>query len=471
MDFLFYVVKVNVCVILFYCLYWILFRNTTFFLVNRFYLLVGLLFSWIIPALNFTVVAPDTHSFAGSLATFQVQADLAPEAFGLTSRGIQPEHNFIPVLYWVVSSLFLCRLLYVCICIVNLKRRATRLESHGTIFQANINEPFTFVKWIFLPQGKVNAIVLNHELQHVRQLHFIDLLFVEISAALLWFNPVMIMYYRSIKMQHEYAADAGVAGSSSVETYLEALAAHLQMKTMNGPFSFFYSTNLKQRIIMMTRKRTSRLFTLAYSVTAPIIIALIVNLSSARFDSYDFPIDDDQMTIILDAGHGGNDQGTIFDGRVSEKELALSLAKAIQKEAKTQNIRVIMTRSSDVGVPLEKRVNVAQKNKADVFISLHVNSDKENSNTSGITCMISDRNVKFDDSRRIAEKLMNSFGALSDVQKNGIVQSPAYVLSKNPIRSLILEVGYLTNESDYAFLTSPEKVRGLAERLVSALKK
>lgn len=222
---------------------------------------------------------------------------------------------------------------------------------------------------------------------------------------------------------------------------------------------------------MMTRKRTSRLFTLAYSVTAPIIIALIVNLSSARFDSYNFPIDDDQMTIILDAGHGGNDQGTIYDGRVSEKELALSLAKAIQKEAKTQNIRVIMTRSSDVGVPLEKRVNVAQKNKADVFISLHVNSDKENSNTSGITCMISDRNVKFDDSRRIAEKLMNSFGALSDVQKNGIVQSPAYVLSKNPIPSLILEVGYLTNESDYAFLTSPEKVRGLAERLVSALKK
>src|SRR5690606_23460146 len=290
-------------------------------------------------------------------------------------------------------------------------------------------------------------------------------------AALLWFNPVMIMYYRSIKMQHEYAADAGVAGSSSVETYLEALAAHLQMKTMNGPFSFFYSTNLKQRIIMMTRKRTSRLFTLSYSVTAPIIIALIVNLSSARFDSYDFPIDDDQMTIILDAGHGGNDQGTIFDGRTSEKELALSLAKAIQKEAKTQNIRVIMTRSSDVGVPLEERVNVAQKNKADVCISLHVNSDKEDSNTSGITWMISDRNVKFDDSRRIAEKLMNSFGALSDVQKNGIVQSPAYVLSKNPIRSLILEVGYLTNESDYAFLTSPEKVRGLAERLVSALKK
>src|SRR5690606_10223753 len=106
MDFLFYVVKVNVCVILFYCLYWILFRNTTFFLVNRFYLLVGLLFSWIIPALNFTVVAPDTHSFTGSLATFQVQTDLVHEAFDLTSQGIQPEHNFLPLLYWVVSSLF-----------------------------------------------------------------------------------------------------------------------------------------------------------------------------------------------------------------------------------------------------------------------------------------------------------------------------------------------------------------------------
>lgn len=471
MALLFYVVKVNFCVTLLYSIYWILFRNTTFFFVNRFYLLGGLLISWIIPALNFTVVVPDTHSFPASLAIHNAQTDLVSDAISLATQNIQTEYNFIPIIYWVVTTLFLCRLLYACTRITILRRRSKRLGTNETIYQSNINEPFTFLKWVFLPYGKVDPIVLQHELQHVHQMHFIDLLFVEISFALLWFNPVMIMYHRSIKMQHEYAADAGVASSSSVKTYLEALAAHLQMKTMNGPFSFFYSTHLKQRILMITRKRTSPFFTLAYSVSAPIVIALMITLSSARFDSYDVPVDDDRMTIILDAGHGGNDSGTIYDSRVSEKELALSLAKAIQKEAKTQNIRVIMTRSRDVGVSLEERVNAAQKNKADVFISLHVNSDKENSNTSGITCMVSDRNVKFDDSRLIAEKLMNSFSALSDVQKNGIVQSPAYVLSKNPIPSLILEVGYLTNESDYAFLTSPEKVRALAERLVSALKK
>lgn len=471
MDFLSYVVKVSICVTLFYCVYWFLFRSSTFFCINRIYLAGALVLSWIIPALDFKIVTKDTHALSTSLDVLYVQTDYITGTSNLGTPGVISEYNWLNILYWVIALTFFCRLIHACFCIVRLRNKSKRLKNEKAIFQACINEPFTFGNWVFLPNGHVNPIVLQHEMQHVRRRHFIDLLLLEISAVLLWFNPVMIMYRRSIKMQHEYEADGAVAKTNSVETYLEALAAHLQRKSIAGPFSFFYSTHLKQRILMMTKKRTSPLFTIAYTLTGPIVFALILNLSTIRLGDYDFAGDSDGMTIILDAGHGGNDSGTEYDHRTNEKELALSLAKAIEKEAKAQKIRVVMTRNSDEGISLEDRVKIARQHKADVFISLHVNSNKENPNASGISCLISDRNERFDESRQIAEKLMNSLSGMSGLTKNEVSQSSAYVLSKNPIPAVILEVGYLTNESDYAFLTSPEKVKVLAERVISALKR
>ncbi|MFC2104763.1 N-acetylmuramoyl-L-alanine amidase [Bacteroidota bacterium] len=82
-------------------------------------------------------------------------------------------------------------------------------------------------------------------------------------------------------------------------------------------------------------------------------------------------------TIIIDAGHGGRDDGT--SGRkAKEKDIALTIAIKLGTyiEENIPDVKVIYTRTTDVFVPLNERANIANKNKADLFISIHLNGNK-----------------------------------------------------------------------------------------------
>ncbi len=82
-------------------------------------------------------------------------------------------------------------------------------------------------------------------------------------------------------------------------------------------------------------------------------------------------------TIVIDAGHGGNDPGAI--GRrlhVKEKSLTLQLARKIKSLLTDEGLKVIMTRDSDVFIPLPRRSEIANKSNADLFVSVHVNASR-----------------------------------------------------------------------------------------------
>lgn len=86
------------------------------------------------------------------------------------------------------------------------------------------------------------------------------------------------------------------------------------------------------------------------------------------------------FTVVIDAGHGGKDAGTV--GRsLAEKTVVLDVAKRLEALVKKYhaNVKVVMTRSTDVFVPLQERANIANRAKADLFISIHVNSVDEKS--------------------------------------------------------------------------------------------
>src|SRR5699024_5792985 len=77
--------------------------------------------------------------------------------------------------------------------------------------------------------------------------------------------------------------------------------------------------------------------------------------------------------ICLDAGHGGHDGGATANG-LKEKDLTLDIAKRIQSKLKNYNVKVIMTRTTDKFLSLTERTNIANRNKADLFLSVHINS-------------------------------------------------------------------------------------------------
>ena len=83
------------------------------------------------------------------------------------------------------------------------------------------------------------------------------------------------------------------------------------------------------------------------------------------------------FTVIIDPGHGGKDPGCL-GAKVHEKVINLAVAKIVGEliEVNHPNVKVVYTRSSDVFIPLDERANIANRNKGDLFISIHVNSVK-----------------------------------------------------------------------------------------------
>src|SRR6266853_3218824 len=79
-------------------------------------------------------------------------------------------------------------------------------------------------------------------------------------------------------------------------------------------------------------------------------------------------------TVVIDAGHGGHDRGGIPGQRIAEKDMTLAVAQRLRSVLSTSGYRVVMTRSTDVFVPLGGRVAIANSYRNAVFVCIHFNA-------------------------------------------------------------------------------------------------
>ena len=153
--------------------------------------------------------------------------------------------------------------------------------------------------------------------------------------------------------------------------------------------------------------------------------------------------------VCVDAGHGGSDQGTAWEGRL-EKDDTLALAQALQEALSERNIYCVMTRSDDATLSLEERVAVAEEERADLFLSIHRNSAQVEA--CGLEVWVSQGCSET--SLALAQGIE---GALIDagVQESRGVRFGAqsgsgsyYVLRMTSMPAVLLEMGFIQNEED-----------------------
>ena len=210
--------------------------------------------------------------------------------------------------------------------------------------------------------------------------------------------------------------------------------------------------------------------------------------------------------VVIDAGHGGHDSGTIGPNGLQEKELVLDVALRLGALiAKQLGTEVIYTRSSDVFIPLEQRTRIANDQKADLFISVHANSSPEptasgvetyyfnlTSDKSGVDLAtrenatadssISDLSdllhravlqTKREESREFAQKIQASLTAGSQrgnqVKDRGVRQAPFVVLIGATMPSILAEIGFVSNPRDERQLRRPEQRQKIAEALMKGV--
>ena len=213
--------------------------------------------------------------------------------------------------------------------------------------------------------------------------------------------------------------------------------------------------------------------------------------------------------IVIDPGHGGKDPGCYMEGRIVEKDITLALAQIVVKKVEEKfDIDVILTRDKDVFVPLERRTAFANVNKADLFISLHINAHKqpdvhgfetyflnmatderavlvaarENATSekriSDLQSILNDLmlNTKISESSKLAHEVQK--GVLGQVRRKygnvrdlGVKQAPFYVLIGAEMPAVLVETGFITNPVERKRLQSPNYLETLAEGIVAGIER
>lgn len=240
---------------------------------------------------------------------------------------------------------------------------------------------------------------------------------------------------------------------------------------------------------------------------------LITEVSQLTFPDNKY---DGKQIIVIDAGHGGHDPGT--HGKHSkEKDIALKIALNLGQEIKKQssNIHIIYTRDRDIFIPLHERIGLANREKADLFVSIHCNyvgnpnicgtetyvmglhraednlnvAKRENSsilleseyetNYEGydpnspvghiLLSMI--QNVFLDNSIEVASKIESQFISRKKTKSRGVKQAGFVVLRQATMPSILVETGFLSNAKEEKYLMSKkgqtEMAKGISTGIIS----
>ena len=149
-------------------------------------------------------------------------------------------------------------------------------------------------------------------------------------------------------------------------------------------------------------------------------------------------------SIMLDAGHGGQDPGAVYKGR-QEKDDNLKLALAVGKILENNGINVLYTRTTDVyQTPFEK-AQLANQAKVDYFISFHRNSSSGEDKYTGVEVLVYDKSgIKY----QMAENILGALGEIG-FREIGVKERPGLVvLRKTRMPALLIETGFINSEKD-----------------------
>lgn len=282
-----YLLKVAICWLVFYVLYRLVLEKTTFFRLNRAYLLITLLLGLVVPLVRISMGAPpEPNTGSNWLPEVVVQANtLVNQPYTLPTITVQvpssASWSIWPWLYWGGVGYCLLRFLIGLIQLHRIYRRGKkqRMGEYTLVYSEEVKAPFSFMRCLFWPaeledENLEREYMLRHEETHIQQYHTLDVLLSEVIKAICWFNPLAYRYSQALRDVHEYLADAAVLKTANRKQY-----GHLLIRqSLSGPsialVNHFSTSQLKKRIHMMMRKRTQDRAQLRYALTLPLIAGL-----------------------------------------------------------------------------------------------------------------------------------------------------------------------------------------------------
>lgn len=166
--------------------------------------------------------------------------------------------------------------------------------------------------------------------------------------------------------------------------------------------------------------------------------------------------------VVIDAGHGGTDYGAIRNG-INEKDITLDVSKRVEVLLKKQGYHVVMTRTNDIFVSLEDRVNISETNAPDIFVSIHVNSSVKPEIT-GI-----ETHYYHQESLNLAQTVHSSIASTIKSNNRGLFKSKFYVINHTTAPAILIEIGFISNDNERAQLVSEKRKQDTAKSIVEGI--
>lgn len=152
--------------------------------------------------------------------------------------------------------------------------------------------------------------------------------------------------------------------------------------------------------------------------------------------------------IVIDPGHGGKDDGCNPKALAQEKELTLETAKLVQRHLKQLGYKVVMTRSSDIFIPLDERTAIANEFNCDLFLSVHFNSAK-NAKAQGIEVYYCDQaSNRSKLSKSLAKSVLDRIVTSTEAKSRGVKTADFRVIRETSMPAVLVEAGFLSNSEE-----------------------
>ena len=282
MNWVVYLLQVNLALVFCWILYHLAFKQLTFFQWNRFYLLGSVVLSFLLPLIKLQFIRPmeAVADRTGIDWTYVGHLVTQPVALPATSGHMLPG-SLLLAFYFLISLGFFMGVVYrnrQLFAAISEARMLSDGKVKVYVLEGEAGS-FRLFRRIFMHKAAFDRgaePVLKHEMVHATQLHSLDLLLMEFVVIFLWFNPFVFLLLRHIRDNHEYLADEGASDKrASLVEYLSCLKAETIRQYSPAISSSFKCSTIKKRIIMLTNTRSNRSRKWRYLGILPLLVLLL----------------------------------------------------------------------------------------------------------------------------------------------------------------------------------------------------
>jgi hypothetical protein len=275
-----YLLKSTIALTVLYTFYWLFLRNETHFGWNRVYLISTIFISLVSPLIKINLFEK-----AGSSLNYLIQ----PVIISTQNTIITENHSLsiLSIIYISGAVFFTLKFLSKLSQIYYMYHRFPKVQYSGfraVLVDGNIS-PFTFFSILFLSRsdyenGNISEMVI-HEKAHSEQLHSLDMLILEFVTIVQWFNPFLWLIRIALKAEHEFIADSKVLETGYDKVAYQTLLFEKSLGVSDfGVTSNFNYSLLKNRLKMMTIKKSGSTAIVKYLFSLPLLLSMCLFLST-----------------------------------------------------------------------------------------------------------------------------------------------------------------------------------------------